>query len=246
MKFRFVHAGDFHLGYPFERLAGITPADAEQLHRQHTAAFDRLIRGVCKIKADFLLIAGDVFDRNHHCMQSRRHFLKAMHLLQSEGIRVWIVAGNHDPLSEWEIASELPSNVRLFGAVPEKEEIILDGTVAATIAGVSHADRNVTTNLAMEAARLLNNLSGFRIGLVHANVGTQPYAAPVTLEELTGSGVHYWALGHMHARSLLSGNPPVLYCGSIFRLAREENPHYGINLVTVKDNHPSLELLSPD
>lgn len=243
MTFRFIHAGDLHLGYPFSRIKGISRSEANRMRREHFAAFDRLVKGILRADVDFLLIAGDTFDRNFHCEESRIRFLKAMERMESEGLRVLIVAGNHDPLSEWEIAPLLPSNVRLFGDRAETEEISVNGIPVATVAGASHKDRMVVSNLAAEVAMALEGSPFFRVGLVHANVGTVAYAAPVTLEELENSRVGYWALGHMHRQKLLCKRPYALYCGSIYRLCREENDRYGINLVTVSDGVPSLELL---
>ena len=89
----------------------------------------------------------------------------------------------------------------------------------------------------------ISNEPGFRIGLVHANVGTQPYAAPVPLEELAAAPVDYWALGHMHRRKLLLSRPMTVYCGSIFRLEREENEWYAVNRITVSGSTIHRELL---
>lgn len=244
MSFRFIHAGDLHLGFPFDRLEGVTPAEAARLRAGLFAAFDRLIDATVAGDADFLLFAGDVFDRNFHCTESRRRFLEAMRQLEKSGIRVLIAAGNHDPLPEWEIAPLLPRNVRLFSTEPEIERFTFDGEPQkVSVAGVSHGSRLVTENLAAGEARLLANEPGFRIGLVHANVGTQPYAAPVPLEELAAAPVDYWALGHMHRRKLLLSRPMTVYCGSIFRLEREENEWYAVNRITVSGSTIHRELL---
>ena len=167
-----------------------------------------------------------------------------MRRLEQAGIRVLIAAGNHDPLPEWEIAPLLPGNVRLFGAEPGVERIAFEGDPAAvSVAGVSHDSRRVVMNLAARTARLLADEPGFRIGLVHANVGTQQYAAPVTLDELTAAPVDYWALGHMHQRRLLASRPMTVYCGSIFRLEHEENEWYAANRISVCDGTVHRELL---
>jgi len=60
--------------------------------------------------------------------------------------------------------------------------------------------------------------SPYSLGVLHANVGGQTGHAdyaPVTLEELTGSGFNYWALGHVHTRSVLAAEPvTVAYPGN--------------------------------
>ena len=242
MIFRFVHAADLHLGFPFETC--FPRAEAEHHRSCHFAAFDQLTAGILRSGADFVLFAGDVFDRNYHCPESRERFLSALKRFQTGNIRVWIAAGNHDPLSEWkDLADRLPDNVRLFASHAESEVILIQGVPAAEIAGISHRDRRETRNLALEAASVLQSPELYRIGLVHANVGTQCYAGPVTLDELRISPVDYWALGHMHRRAVLLKKPLTLYCGSLYRLAKEENDQYGINLISVRDGVGSLELL---
>ena len=244
MRFRFIHSGDLHLGYPYDRLPGISRAEADGLRAGLFAAFDRLIEATISSRADFLLLAGDVFDRNFHCTESRRRFLEAMRRLERAGIRVLIAAGNHDPLPEWEIAPLLPANVRLFGAEPEIEHFAFGGDPkAVSVAGVSHDSRMVAADLAGVAARKLAREPGFRIGLLHANVGAEPYAAPVTLETLKAAQVDYWALGHMHQRKQLFSRPMTVYCGSIFRLEHDENEWYAVNRITVTDGVILRELL---
>jgi DNA repair exonuclease SbcCD nuclease subunit len=60
--------------------------------------------------------------------------------------------------------------------------------------------------------------SPYSVGLLHANVGGQTGHAdysPVTLDELLQSGFDYWALGHVHARSVLATEPvTVAYSGN--------------------------------
>jgi DNA repair exonuclease SbcCD nuclease subunit len=49
---------------------------------------------------------------------------------------------------------------------------------------------------------------------VGGNTGHADYA-PATVEELTGAGFDYWALGHVHARSVLASEPAmVVYPGN--------------------------------
>ena len=170
--FRFVHSGDLHLGFPFEVLAGYSPDEARRQKQLHFAALDHLISGTIRAGADFILFAGDIFDRNFHDPESRVRFINEMKRLQTHRIPVRIVAGNHDPWPEWsDIFTLLPENVRLFGTQAESEVISVHGQAVAEIAGASHADRKECRNLAMAAAGKLHHPELFRIVLIHANVG---------------------------------------------------------------------------
>ena len=242
MTFRFVHIGDLHLGYPFER---DFPPDEAARHRAGLfAAFDRLTAAILHAETDLILVAGDVFDRNFHCMESRERFLAAMERFRGRGLRVFIAAGNHDPLAEWgDIAGRLPDNVRLFGTEPESAVVAVRGEEVAEIAGASHADRKELRNLTREAADKLQREDLYRILLVHANVGHQAYAAPVTPEELAAIPADYCALGHAHRRQVLTEKPSSLYCGNIYPLGKPENDAFGLTVVTVTGRRAAVELV---
>jgi len=69
----------------------------------------------------------------------------------------------------------------------------------------------------------------YAIAVLHANVGHQSGHAdyaPATVEELTSAGFDYWALGHVHTRSVLAMEPAlVVYPGNTQgRNPRESGP----------------------
>src|SRR5213596_1886126 len=69
----------------------------------------------------------------------------------------------------------------------------------------------------------------YSIAVLHANVGHQSGHAdyaPATVGELTAAGFNYWALGHVHTRSVLAADPAmVVYPGNTQgRNPRESGP----------------------
>ncbi len=61
--------------------------------------------------------------------------------------------------------------------------------------------------------------------------------APCSLEELRLRGYDYWALGHIHARQVLSRDPPVVFAGNVQgRHIRELGPK-GCVLATIRPDH---------
>jgi DNA repair exonuclease SbcCD nuclease subunit len=69
----------------------------------------------------------------------------------------------------------------------------------------------------------------YSIAVLHANVGQQSGHAdyaPATVEDLAASGFDYWALGHVHTRSVLASDPAmVVYPGNTQgRNPRESGP----------------------
>jgi DNA repair exonuclease SbcCD nuclease subunit len=95
----------------------------------------------------------------------------------------------------------------------------------AHVTGVSYARERVTDNLASSFKFAAG--TPYSIAVLHANVGSQAGHAdyaPATVEELTASGFNYWALGHVHTRSVLATEPAmVVYPGN----TQGRNPREG-------------------
>lgn len=216
---RFVHAADLHLDSPFRGIGALQPATL--------GALGRVVDHTIKAKADFLIIAGDIYDSKDRSLRALVAFRKEMERLAERNIPVYIVHGNHDPLNGWGSGFQLPSNVITFGGHADTEPFIRRGREAAQITGVSYTRERVTDNLASS----FKPVSGapYSIAILHANVGHQAGHAdyaPATVSELTSAGFDYWALGHVHTRSVLAAEPAmVVYPGNTQgRNPRESGP----------------------
>src|SRR5262249_10508005 len=64
--------------------------------------------------------------------------------------------------------------------------------------------------------------------------GHEPYA-PCKLETLRAKGYDYWALGHVHAREVLSTEPWIVFAGNLQGRHIRETGAKGATLVTVDD-----------
>jgi len=211
-SFRFVHAADLHIDSPF---AGIGDADNRVTTRLREAtyeAFQNLVDLCINQNADFLVIAGDVYDGADRSVRAQLRFRDGLSKLAEAGIQSFVVHGNHDPLDGWQSSISWPEGVHIFGATPEWKNFEKNGEVVAAIQGMSYPTREVTENLATQfAPPESGNL--FAIGLLHANVGANsahPNYAPCTVEDLSASGIDYWALGHVHTRQTLKRAAPVI------------------------------------
>jgi len=130
-------------------------------------------------------------------------------------------------LNGWGSGFQLPPNVVTFGGQADTEPFIRHGREIAQITGISYTRERVTDNLASS----LKPAGGapYSIAVLHANVGHQSGHAdyaPATVAELTASGFDYWALGHVHTRSVLSEEPAmIVYPGNTQgRNPREAGP----------------------
>ncbi|MDB5212136.1 MAG: repair exonuclease family protein YhaO, partial [Myxococcaceae bacterium] len=59
--------------------------------------------------------------------------------------------------------------------------------------------------------------------------------APTTLEIMRAKGYDYWALGHVHAREVLSKEPWIVFPGNLQGRHAKETGSKGASLVTVED-----------
>lgn len=213
---RFIHAADLHLDSPFRGLANTSPKLRDELQAATLGAFERVIDHTIQSKADFLLLAGDLYDSKDRSLRALVAFRRQMERLAERDVSVYIVHGNHDPLNGWGSEFQLPPNVTTFSGKPNTEPVIRRGKEVARVTGISYARERVTENLA--ASMKPDSDSPYSVGLLHANVAGQTGHAdyaPVTLDELTTSGFDYWALGHVHTRSVLAQKPAtVAYPGN--------------------------------
>jgi DNA repair exonuclease SbcCD nuclease subunit len=213
---RFVHAADLHLDSPFRGLSNTSPKLRDELQAATLGAFQRVVDHTIQSKADFLLLAGDLYDSKDRSLRALVAFRKQMERLAERDVSVYIVHGNHDPLNGWGSEFLLPPNVTTFTGKPNTEPVIRRGKEIARVTGISYARERVTENLASNMKP--ESDSPYSVGLLHANVAGQTGHAdyaPVTLDELTASGFDYWALGHVHTRSVLAEEPAtVAYPGN--------------------------------
>ena len=244
--FRFIHCADLHLGSPFASWRKVRPETARRLALAPFAAFDRLADAAIENDALFMVLAGDVFDTSTPSLYAESRFRATLEKLAAAGIRVFWAAGNHD----WNALTDspLPANtVRFPGDAPRCLPVEQNGRVVAVVAGISHASPDERRDLAALTDAALATASGFRIGVVHANIdgdpGYEPYA-PAPLAELKQGHADYWALGHIHGRRVLCERPFAVYSGAAQGRGVHEPGARGGVLVEVDDaGRPALEML---
>ena len=244
MGFRFLHAADLHLDSPFTGLAAAAPVEVAEMLRDATfGSWRRIVDLAIEQRVDFVLVAGDVFESANRTLLAQVRFRDGLVQLSDARIPSFVVTGNHDPLSGWEpsvawppLAYRFPAHevtsvpVRRGGGEAEPE--------LARIHGISFHVRDVTENLALRFRR--DPGAPFSIGLLHANVGSNPAHAPYSpgsIDDLRAAGLDYWALGHIHKPAILSeGNPAIVYAGNSQGRDPIEADARGCMLVSVRDD----------
>jgi DNA repair protein SbcD/Mre11 len=224
---RFIHAADLHLDSPFRGVGDVSAELRDQLQSATMTAFERIVDHTIKSKADFLILAGDLYDSRDRSLRALLAFRRQMERLAERDICVYIAHGNHDPLNGWGSEFQLPPNVTTFTGRTDTEPFIRRGREVASITGVSYTRERVMENLA--ASFKSGGNSPYSVAVLHANVGGHTGHAdyaPATVEDLSNAGFDYWALGHVHTRSVLATEPAmIVYPGNPQgRHARESGP----------------------
>lgn len=231
---KFLHAADLHLDSPLRGLARDKEAPAGELRGATREAFKNLVELAIEEQVAFVLLAGDLYDGTWQDFSTAIFLARKLGELDRAGIRVFGVLGNHDAQSKLTKALDKPKNLTLFPANKPRTEVLGDLEVA--IHGQSFGQQHVMENLAAGFPAAKPGM--FNIGLLHTSLdgreGHAPYA-PCKLDDLRARDYQYWALGHVHAREVVSEDPWVVFPGCLQgRHAREAGPK-GCSLVAVED-----------
>ena len=235
IMFKFLHTADLHLDSPLRGLRKREEASVETILGATRRAFEKLIDLALDEEVDFMVIAGDVYDRDWKGYETGLFFRKQMLRLDGAGIPVFLISGNHDAASVITRKLTLPGNVREFSSrSPDTKE--LEGLPVA-LHGMSFPNRAVSENL---VPRYPDPVRGkFNIGILHTSLagseGHDAYA-PCKPEELAGKGYDYWALGHVHQPQIVSEDPWIVYPGCIQGRSVKECGERGCRIVRVGDS----------
>jgi DNA repair exonuclease SbcCD nuclease subunit len=239
MQVTFVHAADLHLDAPF---AGIGEADEEISRRLREAtfgAFERVVAIALEEQADFLVLAGDIFNSTDRSLRAQVRFAAGLKRLAESGIATFIAHGNHDPLSGWSPALEWPPLTRRFDGREVGSGLVeREGQPACRVYGLSFPQEKVTDNLAQRFSADAKD-APFAVGVLHASVGTHPdhaTYAQCSVDDLRAPGFDYWALGHVHTRQVLrAADPCIVYPGNTQGLTPNETGPRGCTVVTLEE-----------
>ena len=242
---RFIHASDLHIDSPLRGLDRYDGAPVERLRSATRSALERLVDRALAERVDFLLLAGDIYDRDWQDFHTGLFFRGQMVRLERAGIRCFIVQGNHDAQGVISRQLTLPSNVTVFSSRAAQTIRLDDLSVA--IHGRSFPEREVNEDLVPSYPPPVPGF--FNIGLLHTSLtgraGHDTYA-PTDLPTLVAKGYDYWALGHVHAREVLNERPRIVFCGNLQGRHAKETGAKGCELVTVEAGRVEAEFIALD
>jgi DNA repair protein SbcD/Mre11 len=230
--FRFLHCADLHLDSPLRGLEANPDAPADRIRSATRRALTNLVDFVLQEKLDFVVAAGDLYDGDWQDWRTGQFLVTQIARLSAAGIPFVAIRGNHDAESVLTRHLRMP---HLLGT--RRPETIRLPNLPVSIHGQSFATRAVTANLAKDYPAA--DRDRFNIGMLHTSidgrVGHDTYA-PCSIEQLSGHGYQYWALGHVHRREVLSDSPWIVFSGNLQGRHIKEEGSKGATLVTVVDD----------
>ncbi len=229
---KFIHAADVHLDSPLRGLARYEGAPLEEIRGATRRAFENLVDLAIHEKVAFVLLAGDLYDGDWKDYNTGLFFTSQMSRLHEAGIKVFLVAGNHDAANRITRYLRPPENVHIFST--HKPETVVLEYFGVAIHGQGFPKMSVTEDLSQ--AYPLAHTGLFNIGLLHTSldgrVGHASYA-PCTVDGLRSRGYQYWALGHVHQREIVAKEPWIVFPGNTQGRHARETGSKGCTLVTV-------------
>ncbi|MBF0548084.1 MAG: DNA repair exonuclease [Candidatus Riflebacteria bacterium] len=236
--FKFIHAADIHLDSPLRGLSRYETAPEESIRGACRRAFSNLVDLAISEKAEFVLLAGDLYDGDWRDYNTGIFLNQQIGRLNRNKILVYAIAGNHDALNPMTQKWIKPENLKIFSS--ENSETFKLPNLNTAIHGKSFESSNSSLNLANTFPEAERGM--FNVGLLHTSLtgreGHDPYA-PCTITDLCLKRYQYWALGHIHKQEVVSEDPWIIFPGCIQgRHIRETGPK-GCILVKVENNSVS-------
>lgn len=213
---KFIHCADLHLDSPFKSKSHLAPKIFEDVQNSAYESFKKIVDIALKEEVDFLLIVGDLFDNENRTLRAEVFLKEQFKRLEKEQIFVYIVHGNHDPLTE-RITDDWPDNVLVFSNRVETYQAITKEGETINIHGFSYQN-NASYENKIDEYPSSQGANGIHIGMLHGTYSkssTKDRYTEFILEDLKSKLYHYWALGHIHERQELSDMPPIHYSGNI-------------------------------
>ncbi len=238
MPFRFIHTADLHLDSPLTSLA-LRNADLGDLVRSATRkALERIVDLAISEGVDAVIVAGDLYDGSQTSMATALFLMGQMRRLETAGIGVFLIRGNHDAQSQITRELTFPPNVHVFdgrgkpvkaGALANGREIHVHGVSFAQ----PHAPASLLPTFRAPVPDAVN------IGLMHTSLAGasrhDPYA-PVGIADLSAHGFDYWALGHIHQRRVHLEKPWIVMPGNPQGRDINEGGPKGVTLATIAED----------
>jgi exonuclease SbcD len=228
---KFLHAADIHLDSPLAGLLARDDLPHAVIHQCTRRAFAAMIDLALEEDVAFVVIAGDLYDGDWKDFSTGLFFAMQMRRLDRP---CFLLRGNHDARSLITRNLKLPDNVHEFSSRTCETFELAD--IGVALHGHSFRNRAVPEDLSASYRDRVEGL--LNIGVLHTSAddpGEHETYAPCSIASLSLKNYDYWALGHIHARRVLSERPWIVFPGNIQGRHPKEAGAKGCTLVTVED-----------
>lgn len=216
---RFLHAADLHLDAPFQSTNFINEKWTNRLTNATWDALNHFIQLALRKNVDFVIIAGDIFDKECGNHQAILRFKNKINKLSIEGIHTYIVLGNHDLINGsrlFRVYFEDDPYIHILSDNRVEEVIhIKNGKKAVKLYGRGFWDSDPYDNPTLQYMDVIDKHDEdmLKIGIAHGRVGEINEHLPCpsfSLKDLKNTNVHYWAMGHIHKRKVFIDELPLV------------------------------------
>ena len=200
---KIIHCGDWHLDSPLD--SNFTPEKAKLRNAELCATFARMVRRAVREQVSAVLITGDLFDSAY--VSARTADFVAEQIRDAKDITFFYLRGNHDEKQDVFTGLRKPDNLKTFG--PRWESCRIDCAVITAMEPEGSGWLEMYDTLRLDR----NDLN---IVMLHGQITSQPAAEQIALPLLRDKGIHYLALGHLHAyrKGQLDAAGTYCYCGT--------------------------------
>lgn len=232
MEIKILTTGDLHLG----RRSSEVPPSKDFGSTQWV--WKRIVDEAVRRKVDIVALTGDIIDRDNRFFEAIGPLQEGFETLKTNGIEVYMVAGNHDfdVLPQIIDSGSFP-NVHLLGADGHWETVVFEKqNRRLRLAGRSFITLHDRQDPLISCQLADADSDTPTVGLVHGDVN-QPDSryAPMDSNGFSHKGVDVWLLGHIHKPMVLrESNPHVRYSGSPQAMSSAEPGSHGAVLVTIR------------
>lgn len=217
---RFLHTADWQLGMT-RHFLGTGGGEAQS---RYSAARREAVAGLgsvaAEVSAEFVVVAGDVFEDNQ---LAPREVSLALEAMRTIGVPVFLLPGNHDQLDAGSVytstlfLAECPDNVTVLD-----RDGVFEVRPGVEIIAAPWRSKSPTTDLAAAVTADLPTDGAVRILVAHGGVDAlDPDPSKPSLIRLAAlqsaidrGAVHYVALGDRHSRTMVGDTGRVWYSGS--------------------------------
>jgi DNA repair protein SbcD/Mre11 len=233
MGLQLLATADLHLGRASSGVSGL----GEKGSTRHT--WFTMIEWAVEHRIDVFVIAGDIVEHDNRYFEALGALEKGLARLGDYGIRVIMVAGNHD----YDVLPQIVSqqgfeHVHLLGQKGQwtVEQIDLNGT-SIQFAGWSFTTRHHSADPVADFPDDGLDPNLITIGVIHGEYEVrQSSYAPLSFHTLSGAGADAWVMGHIHKPEVFHPSPLIFYPGSPHAMSAKEPGAHGPFLLNIDDN----------